>query len=101
MLPPCVPGVMMVEMGLQAVQVMLTDIDDVDLSRRPSGAPAHGYLLSISDFRFHKPTRPGDVLRSTVTLMQALGGVRKAQVKIVDGEGADVAAGVVVVGDAK
>ncbi len=97
---PIFPGVLMIELGLQAVQIMLTKLDEpaTDVAPPP---PAHGLLLAVSDFRFHRPARPGDVLRATVSLRQGLGRLRKADVRIVDGDGARVAGGTVVVGDAQ
>lgn len=98
---PVFPGVLMIELGLQTVQVMFTDLERLDGQGAAAPAPAHGYLLAVSDFRFKKPVRPGDVLRATSTLLQGLGGLRKADVRIADGDGAEVAGGVVVVGNAR
>jgi 3-hydroxyacyl-[acyl-carrier-protein] dehydratase len=97
---PIFPGVMMVEMGLQAVQVMLTDLDRLITAAAEPPPARRGVLASIREFRFHKPVRPGDVLRTTVSLKQGLGALRKADVRIVDGDAARVANGVVVVRDA-
>lgn len=98
---PIYPGVLMVEMGLQTTQVMLTDLEKLTASDPVSASgedPAQGFLLTIERFKFHKPARPGDVLEITSEVQQEALGMIKARITIVNQDGAEVAQGTVTVG---
>ena len=94
---PIFPGVLIVEAGLQAAHLMLTNLADL----KPESKPVPGYLLSISDFRFHEVVRPGDTLRLTVKRVHAFNGMLKVHVSVVNQDGVNVAEGHAVVAGRK
>lgn len=97
---PLFPGVLMIEMGLQATQVMLTELEGA-AGAAAEAPPRQGYLLGVSDFRFRKTVRPGDVLRVESVLLQELGGMRKARITIRGDDEQEVCSGTVTVGEAR
>jgi 3-hydroxyacyl-[acyl-carrier-protein] dehydratase len=94
---PIFPGVLMIEMGLQATQIMLTDLEKLKTSSGPVTEAPQGYLLSVDKFKFLKVVRPGDVIEVTSTLdMQALG-MAKANIRLLNEKGEELAHGIVTV----
>ncbi|MBI4042407.1 MAG: 3-hydroxyacyl-ACP dehydratase FabZ [Deltaproteobacteria bacterium] len=59
---PVYPGVLLIEMGLQTTQVMLTDIEAIIQCPSAARKTEEGYVLSIEKFKFLRPVQPGDVL---------------------------------------
>ena len=95
---PIYPGVLMIEMGLQTTQVMLTDLKAVQGTTNNTSKADQGFLLSVEKFKFQKIVRPGDIIRITSELVQEAMGMMKAKITLTNDRGETVAAGQVVVG---
>lgn len=96
---PIYPGVLMVEMGLQTTQVMLTDLDAVmNPANKKSEGAEQGFLLQIEKFKFSKTALPGDILEITSELHQEAMGMVKAKIRLVNQNKEEIAQGVVTVG---
>lgn len=99
---PIYPGVLLIEMGLQTTQVMMTDIDKVLLRNDDDFTKIEqGYMLSVDKYKFHKPVRPGDILMIRATFQGAVIGMIKSEIKITNQDNEDVAGGTVVVSGEK
>ena len=81
---PIYPGVLLIEMGLQTTQVMMTDIEKVvgESGNGPSQKAEQGFILSVEKFKFLKTVHPGDVLKVNSSLQSEIVGMVKAEIKI-------------------
>ena len=97
---PIYPGVLLIEMGLQTTQVMMTDLEAVISATASSekSKAVQGYLLSVEKFRFAQPVYPGDVLKVTSELETEAMGMMKAKITITRDQD-EIAKGIVMVGE--
>jgi 3-hydroxyacyl-[acyl-carrier-protein] dehydratase len=94
---PIFPGVLMVEAGLQATQICLTDLSQLGANESKDSAPK-GYLLQILKFQFHKPVLPGAILTIEVNIVGSAMGMHRSEIMITDDAKDKVAHGTVSVG---
>jgi 3-hydroxymyristoyl/3-hydroxydecanoyl-(acyl carrier protein) dehydratase len=99
---PIYPGVLLIEMGLQTTQVMMTDLEKIAALSSPSDHKAdQGYILSVEKFKFSKPVHPGDVLKIESINHGEVLEMIKSEIKITNQDNVEVASGYVVVSGAK
>lgn len=86
---PIVPGVLIIEMAVQASALLLTAINDEVLQE--------GYLVRTKDFSFYNPVRPGSCLMLRVELLEHTGNFVTTKALItIQGEKRKVAKGEVI-----
>lgn len=86
---PIVPGVLLIEMAVQASALLLTAINDAPLEE--------GYLVRTRDFSFYNAARPGSILMLNVQLLEQTGNFVTAKALITfQGEKRKAAKGEVV-----
>jgi 3-hydroxyacyl-[acyl-carrier-protein] dehydratase len=84
---PIYPGVLMVEMGLQTTQVMLSDLDRIrqNYGLKKENSPPQGFLVMIEKFKYFAPVTPGDTLYIESRLDVLALGLAKCSITIFTG----------------
>ena len=94
---PIYPGVLLIEMGLQTTQVMLTNIEKAMSGEVNKEGAQQGFFISVDRFKFYKPVVPGDVLTIKSEFETEAMGMTKANILITK-DNEKIALGTVTVG---
>ncbi len=94
---PIYPGVLMIEMGLQTTQIMMSDLNEIVGSTATQTAKK-GLLLGVDKFRFSQMITPGDTLTIHSSLESEMLGLMKVKITITC-DGNEIAKGTVTVGE--
>lgn len=92
---PIYPGVLCIEMGLQATTIMMAPLEKIASATSAEEMPeaVQGIFLTVDKYKFLKPIRPGDILTVTSTLEARFGQMLKAKIEVVNDRGEVVGEG--------
>lgn len=91
---PIYPGVLQIEMGLQATILMYADLEALSNGK---GKPWKGFFVAADKIKLTAAAKPGDALKISVTHKEGLGAINRIAVSIVNQDGTKIFKGLVTV----
>lgn len=91
---PIYPGVLQIEMGLQATILMYADLEAM---AKGDGKPWKGFFVAADKLKLLAPVKPGDVLRITAKHKEGLGAMNRVALTILNQNDEKILKGLVTV----